>query len=780
MSKKKWKIITIFLVLLVLGYWVIPRPEVLGNFTFSSAVYDRNDRLLRLTLSRDEKFRLFVQEDEIPEDFKKALILYEDRNFYYHFGVDPKGLIRAAVNMASGARKQGASTITMQLARLAYNIDSTTIWGKIYQIVKAIQIERHYSKDEILEAYFNLSPYGNNVEGIGAASLIYFGTDVSRVSLPEILALTVVPQNPGGRNPSSVSGFENMMKAQKRLASIWIEEFPDDENNDYLKLPIKVRNKSELPFLAPHFTTGILQKHWGTVKTTLDTNVQLRLEDIAKDYVRRNKFKGINNTAVFLINYETMEVVAQIGSADFFNDEILGQVDGTNAKRSPGSAMKPFIYALALEKGLIHPLSIIKDLPKSYAFYNPENFDNRYQGILTATSALVFSRNIPAVELQQQVGTSVYYKLLKDAGVTRLKGEEYYGLALALGGFEVSLQEMARMYAMMANGGELREINVLTTQIGTPHQLSNQAKLGESLPLPQGARLLIPEASFLALDMLSYNKPTNSFKPKVPVYWKTGTSYSYKDAVSVGVFGPYILAVWIGNFDGTPNHSFVGRSIAAPLFFEIVGALEKDLPVREYVSAKDLNVAKVDICRATGDIANALCPQTLKGWFIPGVSPIKMSNIHREVPVDVSSGLRACRHTPPTTVLKVFEFWPSDIMQAFNAAGVYKKLPPDFAEDCREGFYRKMDGNAPNIIYPVQNIIYMIRPHRLNEEKIILKASVDADAREVYWFMNDALLGKSKPGENFEAEAKVGEFTIKAVDDLGRSAVRKIVVKLSD
>lgn len=766
MSNNNSKIWLVLLMVPVLAYLLVPKPKLLNNFSFSSAVYDKNDKLLRLTLSQDEKYRLFVPIEQIPENFKKAVILYEDKNFYYHPGVDPLGLIRAAVNMALGGRKQGASTITMQLARLAYDIDSTTMGGKIWQMVKALQIERHYSKDEILEAYFNLSPYGHNIEGIGAASLVYFGTGVNKLSLPEILALTVVPQNPTKRTPSSPTSFAQMREAQKRLAGMWQKKYPNDSDTQFLMLPIAVKGKKDLPFEAAHFTTSILQKYSGSIKTTLDANVQNRLEDMVKNYVKRNKHKGVSNAAVYLINYQSMEVVAQIGSADFFNPEIFGQVDGTQAKRSPGSAMKPFIYAMALEKGLIHPLTILKDLPKSYAAYNPENFDNRYQGIITATSALVYSRNIPAVELQQQIGAENYHQLLKESGVSQLKNADFYGLALALGGFEISLQEMVKMYAMLANGGQWQE--VFDLQAHSPRTKS---------VTKHGKQLLSPEASYLTLNMLSYNKPPNNYKPSQPVYWKTGTSYSYKDAVSVGVFGPYVLAVWIGNFDGTPNHAFVGRSMAAPLFFEIVGVMEKKLAQKEYLSAKGLNVAKVKICATTGDIANAYCPQQVEGWFIPGVSPIKLSQIHRQVPVDVKTGLRACQHRPPLTQLKVFEFWPSDIMKAFRAAGVYKKTPPPFLDECLTGYAQNL-GSAPRIINPAANVVYMIREHKLNEEKIMLRASADADAKEIYWFLDDALLGKSKPDEAFEMKAKSGRFIIKAVDDLGRSATQRIEIRL--
>ncbi|MDR2901800.1 MAG: transglycosylase domain-containing protein, partial [Lactobacillales bacterium] len=241
---------------LALGYYFIPKPKILENFTFSSAVYDRRGKLLRLTLSKDEKYRLFTPVDKIPETMKQALLLYEDKNFYSHHGVDFFSILRAAKNTFAGGRKEGASTITMQLARLIYNIDSSTVAGKMHQMLRAIQLERHYSKEEILEGYFNLAPYGDNIEGVGSASLIYFGHAADKLTLPEALSLAVIPQNPAKRGPSRGQGA--LDTARRRLADIWKKTYPKEEQNAYLSLPVRFYTKRDIPFAAPHLTGFVL------------------------------------------------------------------------------------------------------------------------------------------------------------------------------------------------------------------------------------------------------------------------------------------------------------------------------------------------------------------------------------------------------------------------------------------------------------------------------------------------------------------------------------------
>lgn len=759
-------ILAIVVLIFKLLFLAVPKPALYENYNFSSAVYDRNGKLLHMSLSLDDKYRLFVPIERIPQEAVDALLLYEDKSFYQHPGVNPLSIMRAVWQMAGGGRRQGASTITMQLARIIYNIDSSRLCGKVEQILRALQIELFYDKNEILEAYFNLAPYGGNIEGIAAAAAAYFNTTPARLNLPQILTLTVIPQNPSKRSLLYAEGRENAKTAALRLRDIWLKNFRHVEN-EYLNLPQNI--KVNFPKFAPHFTRLALRRSQGDIYTSLDLNYQQEVEKIIHDYISERKFLGIYNAATIVLDTRTMEVLAYAGSADFNNASIQGQVDGISALRSPGSALKPFIYALALEKGLIHPLSMLKDVPKNYGLYTPENFDHSFYGLVNATEALVQSRNIPAVDLLLGIGENEFHEFLKKCGVRDLRPANFYGLAMALGGVEVSMHNLAEMYAMLKNYGMYQPISLMK---------------GQSVKQQQ---ILMPEAAYLTLQMLSENnavdenysqflKHTNHY----PVYWKTGTSYGFKDAWAVGVAGSYVIVVWVGNFDATPNNAFVGREAAAPLLFRLIRKFVP--PHKSYHRtnpAPNLNLSKVKVCKDTGDIANTYCERTAETYFIPGVTHIKVSDVARLIPIDVRTGLRACRHQPPQTVLKSYNFWSSDVLQAYAEAGISMRKPPDFMENCTD-ISSFSQGYAPRILLPVAGSRIIMRKNSAIGNHLALKAAIDSDAGNVYWFINNHLAGYTKTHEVLEVKLSAGVLEIKAVDDLGRSSSVNIEVVWTD
>lgn len=712
----------------------------------------------------DDKYRLFTPRTEIPPQVIEALLLYEDRNFYYHPGINPFSVVRAIYEMASGGRRQGASTITMQLARIVYQIDSSKISGKFEQMLRALQIEFFYSKDDILEAYFNLAPYGGNIEGIGAAAHIYFNCTVQELNLPQILALTVIPQNPSKRTLLNTAGQAQTKEAAKRLNAEWEQQHPGTQD-----MFIDAASAADvyLPKKAPHFVRTVLRKTSGAIHTTLDWNYQQMAEEILHHFVMEHQRQGVSNAAALIVDATDMSVLAYVGSADFDNRQISGQVDGTKALRSPGSALKPFIYVMALEKGIIHPRTMLKDVPRHYGVYTPENFDRSFFGLVNATDALVLSRNIPAVDLLLQVGAENFYHLLKQCGVKKLKTADYYGLAAALGGVEVSMQDLTAMYAMLYNGGQFSRLRFLRDD------------------KPKTKKLLSPEAAFLTLDMLSKNQAvdveTNMFshhEKEYPISWKTGTSYGFRDAWSVGVVGPYVVAVWVGNFDGTSNHAFIGREMAAPLFFRLVRKIAAGVSIPQNLEPSSaLNLAKVNVCSDTGDIANVYCVQQVETYFIPGVSGIKMSDVARMIPIDIATGLRACRHRPPQTEMRRYNFWSSDVLNAYEAAGITIRRPPAFKENCAE-IDTFNQGQAPRILLPVDDSRFLKRPQQT--EKIVLKAMADADATHIYWFMDNRLIGHSGRGQILEILPITGRHKIMAVDDMGRSTAITIEVISSD
>jgi penicillin-binding protein 1C len=748
-----------------------PRSSLYGETRFSSAVEDRNGRLLRLALAEDDRYRLRVPLSDIAQTAVDATLLYEDRYFFSHPGFNPAALVRAAWSTyVRRERVMGGSTITMQLARLRYGLDTRSVGGKLEQIARAVQLERHYSKNEILEAYLNLAPYGGNIEGIGTAALVYFDKPPSRLSLPEALTLAVIAQNPVQRNPATPEGYTEMRLARARLAVMWSGEYGlSDATKGQLDMPLAVRPASALPYTAPHFSRGVLagNRHVSAIHTTtLDAALQSNLEKQIDAYTERRRSIGIDNASAMLIDHHTMEILASVGSSDFFADSISGRVDGTRAKRSPGSTLKPFVYGLAIDRGLIHPMTLLKDAPKRFAAYTPENFDRGFMGPVVARDALIYSRNVPAIELLTRVGPETFHEFLIDGDVADLRDADFYGLAMILGGNELTMRELAGLYAMLANGGVIRPL----------------VSIRGDDTLSEPKRLLSPEASFLVLDMLRANPRPGSIdiatnRLRVPVAWKTGTSYAYRDAWTVGVFGPYVLAVWVGNFDGSSNPAFVGRQAAAPLFFAIADSLTANLRATDIDTNPHpaLNLRKVDVCANTGDLPGRYCPQTVKSWFVPGVSPIKVSDVHRVVRIDNESGMRACSFDPATTHEEVFEFWPSDISRVFRKAGIAIRKPPPYAAGCSLDL-QAANGLAPRITSPSAKVTYHVRPDRAEDEQLPLTATTDGDVKWLYWFANSSFIAKARRDEPLFWRPKIGNYDILAVDDLGRSNSRKLLV----
>jgi penicillin-binding protein 1C len=519
----------------------------------------------------------------------------------------------------------------------------------------------------------------------------------------------------------------------------------------------------ERKFLAPHFVQQVLEtsRERGEIKTTLNLEKQQIVERRIADYVATNRNRGIENAAVLLVDARTMDVLAQVGSADFCNANINGQVDGTRSPRSPGSTLKPFVYALALEQGLIHPFSILADAPRSFGEYNPENFDHEFLGPIRACDALARSRNVPAVELASHLTHPTLYEFLKAAQVPLPKPESFYGLALPLGGAEVSLQDLVGLYAALANDGELRPLRHSTHD-----------------PITKGRRILSPEAAFLTLEMLG-NVPRPEMNcgdgaHSAPVYWKTGTSHGFRDAWSIAVFDHYVLGVWIGNFDGRANPAFIGRTAAAPLLFQIIDTLRATWPEPRvpHEAPAGANLKRVEVCALSGDLPNAFCTHRVEGWFIPGVSPIKTCDVHREVLVDVASGLRVAIDDGTHPVKReVYEFWPTEFLTIFEEAGIPRRVPPPFLLNNGSEVTSRA-GQKPVVVSPNNKEILLA-----SAKAIPLRARADADVREIFWFAGKQFVGKAAPNAVVEWHAAAGDYDIMALDDHGRSGVYSVMVR---
>lgn len=748
--------------LLVAGAWLFcPKPSLYGDIGFSTAVYDRHGDLLRLTLAPDDRYRLFTPLADIAPAAVDATLLYEDDWFFHHPGVNPVALVRAAwTTWVSRQRAVGASTLSMQLARLRFGIDSSRVPGKLEQILRALQLERHYGKNEILEAYLNLAPYGGNVEGIGTASRIYYARDARNLTPLQALTLAVVPQNPNARQPRSSGDPAALVEARLRLFQQWRQRHPEDGHlASRMARPLPARDIASLPFRAPHFVDRLLRQPGpGRRHATLDPALQQMAETAVTDWLAERRADGLNNAAVMIVDSRDVSVRALVGSADWGNDAIQGQVNGTAARRSPGSALKPFIYALALDQGLIHPMTLMEDAPTRYGAYTPENFDRGFLGPVPARDALIYSRNVPALKLAAGLDSPDFYDFLQDAGIGEMQPRGFYGLAIALGGIEVTMEEVSRLYAALANGGKQRELALTRDQ---------------AIQRP-GRRLFSPEAAFITRAMLARNPrpdalslPGRNAEPAIP--WKTGTSWAFRDAWSAGLVGPYVVTVWVGNFDGRGNPALVGRSAAAPLFFRLADALRGRGITIQPPSVDGLNLRQVPVCVPTGDLPGRHCPETGQAWFIPGVSPIRVSRVHRAVPVDPQSGRRLCPGTEGADAeMRVFEFWPSHLLALFRQAGLPRRTPPPFASDC-DLDDTAATGREPVIVTPDARVTYTLRPGHLEEERLALRARADADAQRLYWFLDDRFLGSNPADEIRFWKPEPGQFRLRVVDDLGRA-----------
>lgn len=779
---QNWLVGAGLIVCVLVGIRVWPHQSLRDYLPSSTAVYDDRDRLMRLTLADDDRYRLWVPLKDMSPALVDAVQLHEDRWFRWHPGFNPYGLLRGAwVTYVRHGNPQGGSTITMQLARLLYRLNTRSPWGKLRQVGLAVRLEMFYSKQQILEAYLNYAPYGRNVEGVGAASLAYFDKSPSALNLPEALTLAVIPQDPSRRlraptlDSDAPIGIisKYLADSRNRLYERWLHGHPNDAAlKPLFSLPLNLRPLSQLPFEAPHAVEQILATRRvegnavdSRIATTLDLDMQHTLERQVAHFVQRGDAQGIRNAAAILVDTRDMSVKALVGSANYADAGIQGQVNGTQAKRSPGSTLKPFIYALGFDQGVLHPQTVLRDVPTSFGPYTPENFDGHFLGPITATDALIRSRNIPAVWVASQLQQPSLYQFLRAAGISRMASEKHYGLALVLGGGEVTMQEEAGLYAMLANRGELKPLRWLASD-----------------PASTGTRLISEEASFMVMDMLRQNprpdEASGANPSRVPVYWKTGTSWAFRDAWTSGSFGPYVLIVWVGNFDGSGNPAFVGVEAAAPLFFQIVDAMRAQWPgMSEPIHHMPANLKREQICLASGDLPNQWCPQKGYTWFIPGKSPIRVSQVHRPVVIDDATGKPAC---PPyagkRTHIEVYEYWPSELQRVFVQAGMPRRKPPQ-NDACIDG--GAAEGEPPRITSPLRGSIYTMRLKKQGDDRIGFSANGDAAVRQLYWFVNDAYIGHSAPGELLFWDAPgAGNYSVRVVDDRGQSDQRALGVSL--
>ena len=750
---------------LPLAAWLLLNLIFPLKFTtsYSPLLYDRHGALLYTRLTPDEKWRLPLQPDEITPLMEKTILAKEDRWFYYHPGINPVSIARALVrNTTAGRRTSGASTITMQVARMLHRRPRT--WGsKLIEMFRALQLEIRYSKKEILRLYLNLAPYGGNMEGIASASYFYFDKAPDHLSLAEITALSIIPNRPNSLTPGKHN--DAIVKERNRWLQ-WMatkDIFTKKEIEDALREPFDAY-RHPAPRLAPHLTQRLRVGDGATVTTTLSLNTQLQAEKITGDYVRSLQHLNIRNAAAIIMENATGKVVAYVGSANFFDTTDGGQVNGAAAIRQPGSTLKPLVYGLGIDAGLVTPKRMIADVPVNYNGYVPENYDLRFNGLVSMEYALMHSLNIPAVNMLQAVGKDKMIQALTLSQFKQIiKDRDKLGLSLILGGCGTSLEDLTGMYSMIANNGFYKPL-----------------RFTDADSLQTGARILSKEASFILHETLSkidrpdlpLNWTATESLPRIA--WKTGTSYGRRDAWSIGYNKTYTIGVWVGNFSGKGSPDLSGATIATPLLFRLFNAIDKESHTDWFTPPDGMEQRKV--CAETGLVPNDYCEQIVLDYFIPLTSSTQVCNNRQEIMISPDEKISFCNDCAPDDGYKQkwYTVLPPEV-QAFNIqAGPSNTPVPPHNPACTTVWPDK----GPIIKSPQHRAEYLIS--KQHPEPLLLECQPANDVAMVHWYINNKHYKTAPARDRVFFMPNEGQVKISCTDDKGRNRDVMIDVRLVD
>jgi len=594
---KRWGWAVIALLLTLFSLDQIFPPPLQRVRDVSPVVLDHRGEWLMAFTTRQGTWRLEARLDEIDPEFQRRLIAIEDERFWWHPGVDPIALIRASVSYArSGVITQGGSTITMQLARLL-EPRPRTIGSKLIEIIRAIQIERRLSKREVLAAYLTMAPYGGNLEGVRAASRAYFQRDPQWLDDSEMALLIALPQAPEARRPDRHP--EAARAARDRVLGLFVASRLINARRAEEGRQVAIPARSLFPYSAPHAAQALVRAHpdEGVIRSSLDATLQRDLEGLVRRRVV--SFDRDTQIAIMAVELDSRAVRARVGGAG--RERAGGHIDMTRAIRSPGSALKPFLYAIAFDEGIAAPETLVRDAPRRFGGYLPENFDRRFHGDVSLEDALRHSLNLPAVATLERIGASRFHAALRRAGADvqlprRAISEP--GLALALGGVGMRLEDLMQLYASLGDGGRARPLVV----DGTPQ-----------LALPR--RFVRDETAARVLQILATSPhpagriPSQVAQGAPQVAFKTGTSYGFRDAWALGVSNGYAIGVWVGRPDGSPRPGATGRSEALPILFEAFDLLGTPTPPhREDQEREDVAPALVRFEREEREGLSILFP----------------------------------------------------------------------------------------------------------------------------------------------------------------------------
>ncbi len=759
---------------LVAAAYLVPLPDRL--VAQDSVVVTWNDgNPAHVFLSADDRWRIHTPLEDVDPDYVEALIRFEDKRFRSHMGVDPLAITRsAAVNVMHGRRLTGASTLTMQLVRLL-EPRPRTYRSKVIEAFRAFQLEMHMSKDEILANYLRFAPYGRNIEGVEAASLSYFGHRANELSPEEIATLLAVPQNPNGRYPSA-RNHDALKRNRDEIAEWLFEEGGLEKGSDGDALSAKqflaqIRASgapSELrpfPREVPHVAYWLRAQHpqMKRLETTLDAGRQAIVEAALSRHEDSATEAGIRHAGVVVLDHESGNVVALVGNFRFDNSP-GAQLPSFALPRSTGSLMKPFLYAMAIERGVAHPEQLVVDVPVQAGSYAPKNYDGSFRGLVKLEDALSESLNVPFVHLLATVKVRPFLEHLTLLGAEHINhAPGWYGLSAAVGGVEMTPLEVASLYASLANNGVWN----------APRLVSKRRTEADFEPV----QAFEPGSSWLTRQTLGLrDRPDFSRRREVAedlgVHWKTGTSYGHRDAWAAGSGNSYTAVVWMGNHNRTPSTGLVGARRSGPALFDVLEALESDST--EDPRTDDLT--EIEVCAYSGHLPTEACTHTKTAWALEKSVPVERCPYHTRVDIDVATGRTLapnCRHGREYRT-ETRMVWPSAVRRHLANRYRYGTNIPALMEGCEPADATR----PPQIVSPPSGQDLVLIPGLTpDQQEVPLEAETAQAGRTINWFVNGEFLASAQSHERVWWTPSPGEHELVAMDDSGRASRREVTVR---
>lgn len=771
-SRKKIIFSAVTLLLLIAFWFCLPRH--LFNSPTSFVIDDSQGQLLGASIASDGQWR-FPYNPKVPDKFKACIIAFEDKRFEHHFGFDPLALGRAIKqNIRHRHVVSGGSTLTMQVIRLSTR-KRRTVWQKLLEVVQAVRLELTHSKAEILALYTSNAPFGSNVVGLDAASWRYFGRSPDKLSWGEMAALAVLPNSPSLVHP----GKNRLILIKKRnllLDRLCTQHVIDATTASLAKLEPVPDRPMPLPQLAPHLLDRVKNDHSandqnGTrITTSINSTLQQNVTDILERHHQLLKANDIRNAAAIVLDVETGKTLAYVGNIFHTEDpELESNVDVIGAPRSPGSTLKPLLYASMMHDGLILPNSLIPDIPTQIAGYHPENFDLGYDGAVPASKALARSLNIPAVRMLQQYKYERFHALLRKMGITTLKQPaDFYGLSLILGGGENNLWELSGAYADMARVlNHYRRYKGLY-DAGDFHNPVYTATEPAKPVLEKGGLMDAASIYYTFQAMEEVMRPGDEllwqqFSSTQRIAWKTGTSFGFRDGWAIGVTPRYVVGVWVGNTNGEGRPGLIGVNTAAPILFEIF----RLLPVtRDWFDMPYGEMARVAVCHESGYRAGQNCDHVDTVLVPKSGLKAPVCPWHQLIHLDASRKwqVNSVCESPLNMVHQSWFVLPPSMEFYYKAKNYqYKPLPP-YRADCSSGQQqRPMD-----LIYPKDGAkVYVPLEADGSRGRMVCVAAHRQSGTKIFWHLDDRYMGETVDYHQFALNPSAGKHKLTLVDANG-------------